>query len=89
MRWGQRTEGVGDLILLFLNYTVNMGNSVTVLAGYQSTELVKIISVSGDLMSVAKKFHRCFLQLFGNVSTFGMTCLGEPSGKESIHKGVN
>ena len=71
------------------NYTVNMGNSVTVLAGYQSTELVKIISVSGDLMSVAKKFHRCFLQLFGNVSTFGMTCLGEPSGKESIHKGVN
>ena len=33
------------------NYTVDMGNSVTVLAGYQFTELVKIISVSGDLMS--------------------------------------
>ena len=78
------------------NYTVDMGNSVTVLAGYQFTELVKIISVSGDLMSSRPRhdvLYTCTCihvqRPFGNVSTFGMTCLGEPSGKESIHKGVN
>ena len=53
-----------------------MGNSVTVLADYQSTDLVKIISVSvsGDLKSV-KKFYRYFVQLLlGNVLTLGMIC---------------
>ena len=43
-RWGQRNGGGGGgRGRICFNYIVNMGNSVTVLAGYQSTELVKII----------------------------------------------
>ena len=52
---GVEEGGVGWMKRFCFNYTVNMGNSVTVLAGYQSTKLVKIISVSG-LMSV-KTFY--------------------------------
>ena len=61
-----------------------MGNSVTVLADYQSTGLVKIISVSvsGDLKSV-KKFYRYFVQLLlGNVLTLGMTCWSKNAFKQ-------
>ena len=80
--------GSGCLIIIVIlsHYIVSMWNSVTVLAGYESTKLVNSVSNSGNLTSV-KMFCRCFVQLLvGSVLTFGMTCWGDNASRQDKNR---
>lgn len=60
---------------------VSMGKSVTVLAGYHSTELVMILSVS-VLDDVHKEVSLMFCTATIWHGTFGMTCWDENMAKQ-------